>query len=111
MKLRARFLPGQIAKRLQGAERVLREAVPEAAAQALHGELRKGAKVLTLKAQDTRRFVGSSDLEDIAREFGTLEKSPSPWLAPVLPLARGPMRAAVTRAAARAISSLRKRRK
>ncbi len=51
--------------------------------------------------------IGASDPDSVAREFGTLELDPSPWLAPVLPAAQGPMRAAIATAAARAISSLR----
>lgn len=53
------------------------------------------------------REVGASDPASIAREFGTLETNPAPWLAPSLPAAQGPMRAAVVTAVARAISALR----
>jgi hypothetical protein len=49
--------------------------------------------------------IGVDDPEAINRELGTLNVEPTPWLAPVLPAARGPMRAAAVAAAARAISS------
>jgi hypothetical protein len=59
--------------------------------------------------EGTRQIVGASDPESIAREFGALDIEATPWLAPSLPAAQGPMRAAVAPAAARAISSLRRK--
>lgn len=52
----------------------------------------------------TRRTLGVADPAAVARELGTLDQPPAPWLAPALPAARGPMRAAARRAVARAIS-------
>lgn len=105
MRLRARTVsrfPGRFRK----AEPALREAVLDAAAEALHRELQYvGAPETEISTLGPQRFVGSSNVADAAREFGTLEQNPSPWLAPVLPLALEPMRAAATRAAARAVSS------
>ena len=57
--------------------------------------------------EGARQIVGASDPESIAREFGSLDIEATPWLAPSLPAAQGPMRAAIATAAARAISSLR----
>lgn len=105
MKLRAvtvsRFLG-----RFRKAEPALREAVLDAAAEALLHELQyAGALETEISKHGSKRFVGSGNAADAEREFGTLEQNSSPWLAPVLPLALEPMRAAATRAAARAVSS------
>jgi hypothetical protein len=90
---------------LRSAETRLREAAVDAAAEALRDELlRRGDSAVAITAQGMRRTVGSADPADAAREFGTLERSPSPWLAPVLPLALEPMRAAADASAARALS-------
>ena len=56
------------------------------------------------KGEGARRMISVSDAESIAREFGTLEQDATPWLAPALPVARNPMRAAVL---ARMLSALR----
>lgn len=56
-----------------------------------------------------RRAVGAGDPGSSAREFGTLDTDPAPWLAPSLPAARGPMRAAAAAAVARALSAFRPR--
>lgn len=53
------------------------------------------------------RAISVSDPASIAREFGTLEQNATPWLAPSLPTARSPMRAAAQTAVARALSALR----
>ena len=58
-----------------------------------------------------RRRVGANDPESLGRELGSPLRAPAPWLTPVLPGARSPMRAAAQNAVARAISSLRLRRK
>lgn len=39
--------------------------------------------------------IGASDPDSVAREFGALDLDPSSWLAPSLPAAQGPMRAAI----------------
>jgi hypothetical protein len=100
------------ARRLRAADAVLRDAALDAAAEALRSELqnRTGTNI-SLISQGPRRIVGSSNPNDAAREFGTLEQTPTPWLAPVLPLALEPMRAAVNNAAARAVSQSGKRKK
>ena len=91
---------------------MLHEAVVAAAAEALRSELESAeASVLIAAPHGARRVVGSPDPAAAAREFGTLEQAPSPWLAPVLPLALEPMRAAADTAVARAISELGKRKK
>lgn len=85
----------------------------DAAADALANEIARTRKNAGLDAPfertqaGARREVGASDPISIAREFGTLETDPAPWLAPSLPAAQGPMRAAVVTAVARAISAFR----
>jgi hypothetical protein len=100
------------ARRLRAEDSALREAALDAAAEALRGELqsRTGTNI-ALRPHGPRRVVGTSDADAAAREFGTLEQLPDPWLAPVLPLALEPMRAAANAAAARAISQIGKRKK
>jgi hypothetical protein len=84
-----------------------------AAADALASEIARTRKNAGLNAPlerteaGARREVGASDPASVAREFGTLETDPAPWLAPSLPAAQSPMRAAVVTAVARAISALR----
>lgn len=105
MRLRA-HTASRFLERFRKAEPTLREAVLDAAADALLRELQDaGAEESGMLKQGSQRFVGSRSAADAAREFGTLEQNPSPWLAPALPLALEPMRAAATRAAARAVSS------
>lgn len=114
MKLRAVLSSAAFARRLRAADSMLHEAVVTAAAEALRGELEGAAgstSSLFVTPHGVRRVVGSSDPADAAREFGTPEQAPSPWLAPVLPLALEPMRAAADAAAARAVSHLAKRKK
>lgn len=85
----------------------------DAAAGALANEVTRARQNDGLDAplqrfgKGTRREVGASDPVSIAREFGTLATDPAPWLAPSLPAAQGPMRAAVVTAVARAISAFR----
>ncbi|MBX3514319.1 MAG: hypothetical protein KF826_13430 [Xanthobacteraceae bacterium] len=110
MKLRA-IQSAFFAKRLRAAAPQLAEAVVEAAASALHAEAKPGAEALAIEKQGARSVVGSNDPVDAAREFGTLDQPPSPWLAPVLPLALEPMRAAARTAAARAVSQFGNRKK
>ena len=54
-----------------------------------------------------RQAVGASDPESVVRELGSLAEDATPWLAPSLPAARGPMRAAAAAAVVRALSRLR----
>lgn len=85
----------------------------DAATEALVNEIARTRKndgldaSLDLSGEGARREVGASDPASVAREFGTLETDPAPWLAPSLPAAQGPMRAAVVTAVARAISAFR----
>jgi hypothetical protein len=105
VKLRAIHSTGRLLRRLRLADSALREAAADAAAEALRSELqRESENPIHVGALGSRRFVGSPYAADAAREFGTLEQNPSPWLAPVLPLALEPMRAAANNAAARAFS-------
>lgn len=121
MKLRASFA-GLFTRRLRALEPALREAVADAAANALRNEIeRYDGAAISVASQGMRRAVGSNDPADAAREFGTLTQPASPWLAPVLPLALEPMRAAAnarvrelfaaragkSNAAARALSEVR----
>jgi hypothetical protein len=108
MKLRVVHAPGRLLRKLRAADSAFREAALDAAAEALRGELaRENGNVIAVSSQASRRSVGSSDPVDAARERGTLTQTPSPWLAPVLPLALEPMRAAANSAVARAVSALR----
>lgn len=112
MRLRVIHSSGRLLQRLRGVDSALREAAIDAAAEALREELqREHTNPIFVAPQGSRREVGSPDAADAAREFGTLEQTPLPWLAPVLPLALEPMRAAVDAAAARAVSALTKRKK
>jgi len=126
VKLRAVHAPGRLLRRLRAADSALREAALDAAAEALRRELaRENENAIAVGSHGSRRSVGSSDLSDAVREFGTLEQAPSPWLVPVLPLALEPMRAAAqarvrdlfavhagkTNAAARTVSELGKRKR
>lgn len=85
----------------------------DAATEALVNEIARTRKndgldaPLDLGGEGARREIGASDPASIAREFGTLETDAAPWLAPSLPAAKSPMRAAVVTAVARAISALR----
>lgn len=109
MKLRALYRTGSWLRRLRVSEPELREAVADAAASALQEEIERVAGVSAFTAKrDGRHIVGSASAEDAAREFGTLEQAATPWLAPVLPLVREPLRAAGQSAAASVVSSQRK---
>lgn len=112
MKLSADIVSGGLRKRLErllaGLEPAALDAVADALAaelanargrEALHAPLVRGANA-------RRRSVGANDPDSIAREFGSPTEPPAPWLAPVLPAARAPMRAAALKAVARALSSL-----
>ena len=116
MKLRAqiRGLDDLGSRLAQVAEAAVVPAV-EAAADALAGELVRARESEGLSAPlirggtSRRRRVGSNDPESLGRELGSPVRAPAPWLTPVLPGARSPMRAAAQNAVARAISSLRLR--
>jgi hypothetical protein len=103
----------RIGKSLKTLANALATPVAEAAADALTNTLRRSRKIAGLDApldrtgEGARQIVGASDPESVVREFGALEIEATPWLAPSLPAAQGPMRAAIATAAARAISSLR----
>lgn len=61
-----------------------------------------------VREQSARRSsLGVSDPAAIAQELGTLDQAPAPWLAPATQAARGPVRATVSSAVARTLSSLR----
>jgi hypothetical protein len=62
---------------------------------------------LEQEGEGASRAISARDAASIAREFGTLEQDATPWLAPSLPTARSPMRAAAQTAVARALSALR----
>ncbi len=95
MRLRSVFAAGGFARQLRNADSALREAAVAAAADALQSELQRSSGAgVSIVASGARRLVGSANAGDANREFGTLTQSPSPWLAPVLPLALEPMRAA-----------------
>ncbi len=102
-------------RKLSARAKIIAADVAEAASTALVKEIERNqdpeasfSPVAQMLKQNTRA-VSVSDPDAIEREFGTLDKDPSPWLAPVLPAARGPMRAAAINAAVRAISSTRKK--
>lgn len=82
----------------------------EAAADALAHELERARQREGLSAPlsrtgtPRRRRVGAADPESLGRELGSPVRAPAPWLTPVLPGARSPMRAAARNAVARAIS-------
>jgi hypothetical protein len=112
MKLRAIHSSGRLLRRLRIGDHAVREAAVDAAADVLRAELqRESGNAISVEPRGSRRAVGSYDADLAAQEFGTIEQTPSPWLAPVLPLALEPMRAAANAAAARAVSALGKRRK
>jgi len=110
VKLRTAFRAGVWLRRLRASNADIRDAVADAAAEALRNEVERTAGIApVIENVGHRRLVGSASAEDAAREFGTLEQTATPWLAPVLPLAREPMRAAALSAAARAVSPQRKK--
>ena len=76
-------------------------AVPAVAAatEALTQELERvrepeGLPPLARDGVPRRRRIVAADPASVVRELGTLDTPPAPWLAPVLPGARRPMRAA-----------------
>lgn len=113
MKLHAqiRGLDGLGRRLAQIAEAAAAPAV-EAAADALAHELDRARESEGLSAplrrggSPRRRRIGANDSESLGRELGSPLRAPAPWLTPVLPGARSPMRAAAQNAVARAISRL-----
>lgn len=97
MKLRATSaVSGDWRRRLRDIAATLAGPAADAAAQALAETLARDApSAISVSRIGLRRAVGTSDADAVNREIGTLEKTPQPWLAPSLPPARGPMRAAV----------------
>jgi len=115
MKVRAQIRGLDLSRRLARiAEAAVAPAI-EAAADALERELarareREGLSAPLLRSGTSRRRrVGATDPESLGRELGSPVRAPAPWLTPVLPGARSPMRAAARTAVARAISSRRKK--
>lgn len=95
MKLRAKIAAPFVA-RFRVIANALAKPAAHAAAGALAGELQSHTPhVRVLARNGARNLVGSPLADDAAREFGTLDKNPQPWLAPSLPRSLGPMRAAV----------------
>lgn len=116
MKLRVLLSQNVLIRKLRNKNAVLREAAATAVASALRTELQRNTSAaVSISATGTSLSVGSTDARDAEREFGSLTETPSPWLAPVLPLALEPMRAAATtrvrEAAARAASAIGKRKR
>ena len=117
MKLRAQIRGLDLGRRLGQIAEAAASPVIEAAADALAGELARaresaGLAAPLLRTGTPRRVrIGANDSESLGRELGSPVRAPAPWLTPVLPGARSPMRAAARNAVARAISSLRLRRK
>lgn len=100
MKVRAQIRGLDLGRRLaQIAEAAAAPAV-EAAADALGRELARARESQGLSAPllragtPRRRRIGANDPESLGRELGSPVRAPAPWLTPVLPGARSPMRAA-----------------
>jgi hypothetical protein len=108
VKVSATVASGGLQKRLARLLSELEPAALDAAADALATHLkdareREGPHAPLLRDSSAhRRSVGAGDPESIARELGGPTESPAPWLAPVLPGRRAPMRAAA-QAAVRAV--------
>lgn len=85
------------------------QAATDALVTTIDGTRRANGLAVPLQRQGegARRAITASDPASAAAEFGTLEQDAAPWLAPSLPTARSPMRAAVVTAVARALSVLR----
>lgn len=110
MKFRMVHNSARLFRRLDATIPLVREAAVDAAAEALKQELRRsGGSAISVQPHGARRSVGSDDPADAAREYGTLEHAPSPWLAPALPTALEPMRTAARTAAVRAVSALKRK--
>jgi hypothetical protein len=112
VKLAAKLSATALSRRFARLQDEIEGAALDAAADALADELAQVREREDLHAplvreqNERRRLVGADDPDSIAREFGTPSEPPAPWLAPSLPLARAPMRAAAFEAAARVLSTL-----
>lgn len=113
MKFTARFDDaGRLSRRLTKLASDIAPAATDAAAGALaevlqHAREDAGLSAPLLRGASGRnRSVGMNDDASLTREFGTFDTDPTPWLAPSLPAARRPMRAAAATAVARALSAL-----
>jgi hypothetical protein len=112
MKLSAGFDVRGLSRGFARVARTIEQTSIDAVADVLAVELarvREGEGLhaaLVRERSEGRRLVGANDPESIAREFGTLDQAPMPWLAPNLPAVRAsaPMRAATSKLAARALS-------
>jgi hypothetical protein len=101
-----------LGRRLAAIGEAAADSAVAAAADALTQELERvrepeGLPPLARDGVPRRRRIVARDPASVARELGTLDTPPAPWLAPVLPGARRPMRAAAqaqVRAVARALS-------
>jgi hypothetical protein len=102
-----------LGRRLAAIGEAAAESAAAAASDALTQELERvrageGLPPLARDGVARRRRIVARDPASVARELGTLDQPPAPWLAPVLPGARRPMRAAAqaqARAAVRANSA------
>jgi hypothetical protein len=112
MKIAARFdmraLSSGFARVAGTVEQASLDAVAEMIADELTGARERAGlhAPLVRERSERRRLIGANDPESIAREFGTLDQSPMPWLAPNLPAARAgaSMRAVTAKVIARALS-------
>ena len=90
-----------LARRLANLGETVVAPTVEAATDALAQEAERSREVsgatapLVRAGTSRRRTLGVADPAAVARELGTLDQPPAPWLAPALPAARGSMRAAV----------------
>jgi len=112
MKLTARFDMRALSHGFARVARTIEQTALDTVADALADELarvreREGLHApLSREQSERRRLIGANDPQSIAREFGTLDQAPMPWLAPNLPAVRASasMRAATSKLAARALS-------
>jgi hypothetical protein len=102
VKLAAKLSANALSRRFARLQDEIEGAALDAAADALADELAQVRAREHLHAplmrerNERRRLVGADDQNSIAREFGNPTEPPAPWLAPSLPLARAPMRAAAS---------------
>jgi hypothetical protein len=112
VKLTAKISGIEILRGLARLEDALANAALDAATDALVREAERARTAAGLAGSierdgtARRRLIGSRDPAAVARELGTLERPPAPWLAPVLPAVRATLRAAALQAVARAISRI-----
>jgi hypothetical protein len=101
VKLAARISGVDAPRRIVRLEDELAATLLDTASEALDreaGRAREAAGLsqpLVREGTARRRLIGSRDPAAVARELGTLDEPPAPWLAPVLPAARATLRAAV----------------